>query len=68
MVRRRFKFEPVPEMSEAEITRRRHAEREDLKAELKDLAAGPLPARMTEVAWFNRLAYVRSRLHELGER
>jgi hypothetical protein len=59
MLRRRLKFEPIPEMTEADIVQRLHAE-------LKDLEAGH-PIYWTDFDRSKRRAEIQRALRRFGD-
>jgi hypothetical protein len=61
MIRRRVKFEPVPEMSEAERVQRLHAELKEL-----DASDGP-PRGWSELKWIMRRQEIQRTLRMMGD-
>ena len=60
-MRRRLKFEPIPEMSEAERVQRLHAELKEL-----DASDGP-PREWSELSWVMRRQEIRRTLRMMGD-
>ena len=61
MIRRRVKFDPIPEMSEAERVQRLHAELKEL-----DASDGP-PKGWSELKWIMRRQEIQRTLRMMGD-